>query len=442
MSFLPQRPKAATAPRYQPASQPQSEEERLAAAQQEAERQAAIRAGIERRAAEAAERKQREDAYEFAGSLDGFLEWVESERATALAEVGGRFLSRANKKAEERRAWGRSHEEGLRERAAHEAYQAFVKNAVAHYRAWVASGGDPTPFAIPPDGGISDIDSLQELCRLGHHSISNRAPCIEHQALLFQNEEDGGGLVENDEGDQVPADPRYRYSPNYTSHPQHWIIGQDTHCIVPTSLSASGREPFARKWRDSVHHFRDQAVAVFLPPGEPLCWAVWSDRKMSPSAHPLGGGSNYYGLLSGSQEDRFQRVEYPWLVPRGGGIYLPDPHAALVTTSAVERAQNAPKDAQLVTGLAGLDGLFRGGVGIPFGTRVLLTGDPQNCKTHCLLEIGETAAAGGWYVLWVSKDDDPTLIDIRRLQRAGRKPVSGAEFARAARLPGRFGAPR
>jgi methionyl-tRNA formyltransferase len=35
-----------------------------------------------------------------------------------------------------------------------------------------------------------------------------------------------------------------------------------------------------------------------------------------------------------------------------------------------------------------------------------------------------------------------TAIRVARLQRAGRKPVSGPEFARAARLPGRFGSPR
>jgi methionyl-tRNA formyltransferase len=35
-----------------------------------------------------------------------------------------------------------------------------------------------------------------------------------------------------------------------------------------------------------------------------------------------------------------------------------------------------------------------------------------------------------------------TALRVGRLQRAGRKPVSGAEFARAARLPARFGTPR
>ena len=48
------------------------------------------------------------------------------------------------------------------------------------------------------------------------------------------------------------------------------------------------------------------------------------------------------------------------------------------------------------------------------------------------LESGELVAGAG----------TGTAVRIRRLQRAGRKPVSGAEFARAARLPGRFGAPR
>ena len=35
-----------------------------------------------------------------------------------------------------------------------------------------------------------------------------------------------------------------------------------------------------------------------------------------------------------------------------------------------------------------------------------------------------------------------TALRVGRLQRAGRNPVSGAEFARAARLPARFGTPR
>lgn len=35
-----------------------------------------------------------------------------------------------------------------------------------------------------------------------------------------------------------------------------------------------------------------------------------------------------------------------------------------------------------------------------------------------------------------------TALRIRKLQRAGRRPVTGAEFARTVRLPGRFGPPR
>ncbi|MET0621239.1 MAG: methionyl-tRNA formyltransferase [Thermoanaerobaculia bacterium] len=48
------------------------------------------------------------------------------------------------------------------------------------------------------------------------------------------------------------------------------------------------------------------------------------------------------------------------------------------------------------------------------------------------LEEDELVAAAG----------EGTAVRIRRLQRAGRKPVTGAEFARAARLPGRFGTPQ
>ena len=48
------------------------------------------------------------------------------------------------------------------------------------------------------------------------------------------------------------------------------------------------------------------------------------------------------------------------------------------------------------------------------------------------LASGELVASAG----------EGTAVRIQRLQRAGRKPVTGAEFARAARLPGRFGAPR
>ncbi len=44
------------------------------------------------------------------------------------------------------------------------------------------------------------------------------------------------------------------------------------------------------------------------------------------------------------------------------------------------------------------------------------------------LEAGELVAAAG----------GGTALRIARLQREGRKPVTGAEFARAARLPGRF----
>ena len=48
------------------------------------------------------------------------------------------------------------------------------------------------------------------------------------------------------------------------------------------------------------------------------------------------------------------------------------------------------------------------------------------------LDGGDLVAAAG----------QGTALRIRRLQRAGRKPVTGAEFARAVRLPGRFGPPR
>ena len=48
------------------------------------------------------------------------------------------------------------------------------------------------------------------------------------------------------------------------------------------------------------------------------------------------------------------------------------------------------------------------------------------------VEHGELVAAAG----------GETGLRIGRLQRAGRKPVTGAEFARAARLPGRFGRSR
>jgi methionyl-tRNA formyltransferase len=48
------------------------------------------------------------------------------------------------------------------------------------------------------------------------------------------------------------------------------------------------------------------------------------------------------------------------------------------------------------------------------------------------LEGGELVAAAG----------DGTAVRIARLQRSGRKPVTGGEFARAARLPGRFGSSR
>lgn len=42
----------------------------------------------------------------------------------------------------------------------------------------------------------------------------------------------------------------------------------------------------------------------------------------------------------------------------------------------------------------------------------------------------------------VASAGDGTALRIRKLQRAGRKPVTGAEFARAVRLPGHFGPPR
>ncbi len=48
------------------------------------------------------------------------------------------------------------------------------------------------------------------------------------------------------------------------------------------------------------------------------------------------------------------------------------------------------------------------------------------------LDGGDLVAAAG----------QGTALRIRRLQRAGRKPVTGAEFARAVRLPGRFGPTR
>ncbi len=42
----------------------------------------------------------------------------------------------------------------------------------------------------------------------------------------------------------------------------------------------------------------------------------------------------------------------------------------------------------------------------------------------------------------VAAAGEGTALRIRRLQRAGRKPVTAADFARAVRLPGQFGPPR
>jgi methionyl-tRNA formyltransferase len=47
------------------------------------------------------------------------------------------------------------------------------------------------------------------------------------------------------------------------------------------------------------------------------------------------------------------------------------------------------------------------------------------------IEEGRLLAAAG----------EGTTLELRVLQRAGRKPVSGSEFARAVKLPGRFGPP-
>jgi methionyl-tRNA formyltransferase len=54
-------------------------------------------------------------------------------------------------------------------------------------------------------------------------------------------------------------------------------------------------------------------------------------------------------------------------------------------------------------------------------------------------EPGSFGLEGGRLVAWAGEG---TLLRIGRLQRAGRKPVTGAEFARSVQLPGRFESPR
>jgi methionyl-tRNA formyltransferase len=56
------------------------------------------------------------------------------------------------------------------------------------------------------------------------------------------------------------------------------------------------------------------------------------------------------------------------------------------------------------------------------------SGDPGSIR----LEGGRLVASAG----------EGTRLRIERLQRAGRKPVTGAEFARCFALPGRFESPR
>jgi hypothetical protein len=219
--------------------------------------------------------------------------------------------------------------------------------AVADYRAWLANQSGEEGRPRFDDG--PDFENLRQLAECHFAELTRKRPEELTQARRFVAWRDGT-LVDWEQE---------KYKPSA----EHWFIAQDRHWVVPFAQTAAARDEYARRWRDTHHNFRGQEIAVFLPPGEPLQFAMWS-------VEPLGRDAvqSYLDALSGhAEEPRYTPVAYP-LELCEARVYLPAAFEA--STSFRERGAATGGSALVLldTGIAALNKQFRVS-GLPLGAR-------------------------------------------------------------------------
>ncbi|HEX2870236.1 MAG TPA: hypothetical protein VHP33_03250 [Polyangiaceae bacterium] len=290
----------------------------------------------------------------------------------------------------------------------------FLENGYSEPEPREVCGADCTVLALP---------SLADFA-LVRGTIRHDAPSLRYEARHCHQS------YGHEWPDAGPLDERRHY--HFVEVARHWIIAEDTGArgLVPMGLRGAALESWAREWRDAVSGLKGSELFVYAQPGQHVAFTAWADKPVG-----LDGAAAWCRSLEpprGGDDPRFMPVfgegRRTWTVPCEG-FFLAGAYATAEPATALDRAQSTTKGTRLVTGIAALDGLYRGGVGMPLMTRMLVTGDPSNCKTQFLLEAAVSAAAAGWHVLWLSLDDpDLALVDIRRLQRMGLDDVRAGEL--------------
>lgn len=311
--------------------------------------------------------------------------------------------------AEREEEWAREHAKSVEESSAE------VAEVNALFQEWQAEAertlvGAATVFDERGDA-LERVSDLRHLASVVGAGQAVRRSSVDDDSRFYRwlRERSSTGL----------AAATSTWPESYVDGPRHWFVVTDTETVVPIGLRAAQLEQWCHDWRDRVQGLRGAELVVYARPGEHPTFVGWSgDDPWSLSQ--VSAWCRRLAPPSGDQDPRFdcQRGS-AWTAPCAP-IYLPASTAAVsALPSAVELAAGASPHSRLVTGIDSFDRAFRGGVGVPFGTRLLLCGDPQNCKTQLLLELAEAARRCGWHVLWLSVDDEPNLITVRRLQRLG-----------------------
>jgi len=357
--------------------------------------------------AELEERRATEKRYDELG-YENFLKALSSDRDAGRITLEA-FAVRA--------VWAKRTREQLndsaRERAvselARKEQEAREANALDRYAEALA---EPNAEDSRPDFSESAIEDFENLRSLIAHNraLTRNLPNALTQAMRFVAWRDG------EEFDERQA--------RYVPVPRRWLIGEDRDWIVPPGQSAAMREDFAQQWRASIPSLRNQEVAVFVPPGAALQFALWSPTPLDESeVH------SYFEALSRSTVDpRYTAVVYPWRMPsvdwKPACVYLPPTFRT--TPSMTFREKASGDDATgagllLNTGIESLDKQFRPG-GLPPGARVVIGGLTGQGKTSLALHLAEAAFEQGHFVVWLAYDESQQEIEARRLQRRGVPP--------------------
>ncbi|MES1176501.1 MAG: ATPase domain-containing protein [Myxococcales bacterium] len=227
---------------------------------------------------------------------------------------------------------------------------------------------------------------------------------------------------------------------------RRWCVIADTMTIVPANVVTDiERNAYAKKYRASVDSLRDREMHVFAVAGQPVHLALWSDV-------PLTDAQVKDACSRLAPGDRFEPVEYPWLVPgdievpvlgphrvdsEGDAmprkvlrtdyyspqVYLKPVHKPATAFALASQSVGTTSAQGFKTGMPALDRQFRGIACLPRGARLCISGGAKNCKTLAMLELAESALAQGAFVVWIAVDEPAESIVTRRLQRLGLTPA-------------------